>query len=205
MVPARRERAHTRPAPGNTFHRISVGGRVKRIGILIASARPQRVGEHVARWIEQHVDTAAWTVDLIDLGRIALPAFDEQFSPKQGEPYAREHSLAWSARIEALDALVVVTPEYNGSIPGSLKTAVDFLHREWQHLPVLVVGYGWGAGAGAIAESERLFGFVGADVVGSVGLAFRADLQADGTIDAREQILRALDEGLTALEHRAAA
>lgn len=184
---------------------MRVGLRVKKLGLIIASARPNRVGEHVARWVAQHVDPVEWTVDMIDLGQVALPAFDEQFSPKQPEPYALEHSIAWSARIEALDALVVVTPEYNGSIPGALKTAVDFLHREWQGLPVLVVGYGWGAGTGAIAESERLFGVVGADVVGSVGMAFRQDLDAAGVINAREETLGALTDGLTALERRAVA
>lgn len=173
---------------------------MKKLGIIIASARPNRVGEHVARWVQEHVDASAWSVDLIDMGVLALPAFDERFSPKQGEPYALEHSIAWSRRIEALDALVVVTPEYNGSIPGSLKTAVDFLHREWQQLPVLVVGYGWGAGAGAIAESERLMRFVGADVVATVGLAFGQDLDPAGAIGAREETDRALEKGLAALE-----
>lgn len=175
-----------------------------KLGILIASARPNRVGSHVAQWVTEHVDPA-WDLDLIDLGAVSLPNFDEAFSPKQGEPYAHDHTLTWSDRVSALDALVIVTPEYNGSIPGSLKTAVDYLHREWAELPVAVVGYGWGAGSGAIAEAERLLRFVGADVRGSVGLAFRQDLDVSGDLTVRPEQTAALGALLRSLESVAVA
>lgn len=165
---------------------------VVKLGILIASARSNRVGTHVASWVTEHVDPS-FDIDLIDLGAVALPNFDEEFSPKQGEPYAHAHTLAWSERVSGLDAIVVVTPEYNGSIPGALKTAVDYLHREWAELPVAVVSYGWREGAGAILEAERLLRFVGADVLGSVGLQFQADLGLEGALSVRPEKVEELE------------
>src|SRR5690625_7390047 len=59
------------------------------LGILIASARPNRVGSATSRWV--HETLAAqfperMDIDLIDLRDVALPDYDETTSPKQGKP-----------------------------------------------------------------------------------------------------------------------
>mgnify|MGYP001029977475 FL=1 len=173
-----------------------------RIGLLIASARPNRVGEHVAQWVRDGLDAREHEVeiDLIDLRETVLPAFDGLTSPKADPTKTTDHARAWGERIEALDALIIVTPEYNGSYPGALKNAIDYLHQEWSGLPVLLVGYGWGAGAGVLELLESLMTRVGADVMGSVGLAFPADLSLEGEIHVGEEKLTALREGLETLE-----
>jgi len=61
--------------------------------------------------------------------------------------YEHDHTKAWSARVDAADAFVFVTPEYNHGYPASLKNAIDFLHHEWRHKPVGFVSYG-GVAAG---------------------------------------------------------
>jgi len=176
-----------------------------KLGILIASARPNRVGEHVAHWVHETLAAQLpdrMDIDLIDLREVALPAFDETTSPKQGEPKATEHGKSWAERIGALDALIIVTPQYNGAYPGSLKTAIDWLYAEWNLLPTLLVGYGWGAAHEVLPMLETLMVRVGADVVGSLGLGFREDLSVEGELFVAENKTAALIEHLSLLEHR---
>lgn len=175
-----------------------------RIGLLIASARPSRVGEHVAQWVRDGLDAREHEVeiDLIDLRETVLPAFDGLTSPKADPTKTTDHARAWGERIEALDALIIVTPEYNGSYPGALKNVIDYLYQEWSDLPVMMVGYGWAAGAGALELLERLLNRIGADVTGSVGLGFPDDLSLDGDIHVGEDKAAALKEGLETLETR---
>src|SRR5690625_2428257 len=78
-----------------------------KLGIILSSARPNRVGEPVSRWVRDHVP-ADVEIDLIDLRDVALPAFDGETSPKQGLPKTSAHSVSWSERIAALDALVKI-------------------------------------------------------------------------------------------------
>lgn len=172
------------------------------IGILIASARPNRVGEHVATWVRDSLTVLEGevSVDLIDLRETVLPAFDGITSPKADGTKTTDHARTWGERIEALDALVIVTPEYNGSYPGALKNAIDYLYEEWSGLPVLLVGYGWGAGAGVLELLERLMTRVGADVMGTVGLSFPTDLSLEGDVHVEEEKAAALRESLATLE-----
>ncbi|WP_114854878.1 NADPH-dependent FMN reductase [Brachybacterium sp. YJGR34] len=152
-----------------------------RLGILLTSARPNRVGVHVSQWVHDAAPEGV-EVDLIDLGELALPAFDEPHAPKAGQPRTTPHAEAWAQRIAALDALVILTPQYNGSYPGALKNAIDFLYAEWEGLPTLLIGYGWGAAGEVLPPLEALMRRVGADVVDTIGLGFREDLSVEGEL-----------------------
>ena len=169
-----------------------------KLGIILSSARPNRVGEPVSRWVRDHVPADA-EIDLIDLRDVALPAFDGETSPKQGLPKTSAHSVSWSERIAALDALVILTPQYNGSYPGNLKNAIDYLYGEWQELPTLLVGYGWGAAGEVLPLLESLMSRVGADVVGTIGLSFREDLSVEGELFVAEEKTAVLREKLSAM------
>ena len=118
--------------------------------IIIASTRPGRVGEPVADWFsaraEQH---GAFELDVVDLAELALPFMDEPNHPRLRR-YEHQHTKDWSARVEAADAFVFVTPEYNHSYSAPLKNAIDFLHQEWEYKPVGFVSYG-GIAAGTRA------------------------------------------------------
>ena len=175
-----------------------------KLGIILSSARPNRVGEHVSRWVRDHVP-ADVEIDLIDLRDVALPAFDGETSPKQGLPKTSAHSVSWSERIAALDALVILTPQYNGSYPGNLKTAIDFLYEEWNELPTVLVGYGWSSAGEVLPLLETLMTRLGADVVGSVGLGFREDLSVEGELFVADEKASALRELLSTLSERSLA
>ncbi|MDN5819926.1 MAG: NAD(P)H-dependent oxidoreductase [Brachybacterium sp.] len=169
-----------------------------KLGIILASARPNRVGEKISHWIHDAVPTGV-DVDLIDLRDVALPAFDEPSSPKSGADKTTAHGHAWGERIAALDAVVILTPQYNGSYPGALKNAIDFLYAEWQGLPTVLLGYGWGGAGEVLPLLEALMTRLDADVVASIGLSFREDLSVDGELFVGEEKAAALREQLTAI------
>jgi NAD(P)H-dependent FMN reductase len=120
------------------------------IAIIVGSTRPGRKAEAVACWVyelaKQRLDCR---VELVDIQDFALPLLDEALPPLFGQ-YDKPHTLAWSACIAAFDGFVFVTPEYNHSVPGALKNAVDFLYREWNDKAAGVVSYGATGGTRAV-------------------------------------------------------
>jgi NAD(P)H-dependent FMN reductase len=126
-----------------------------RIGIVIGSTREGRFGEKPAKWFHeiahQRTDLA---VELIDLRDYPLPHFDEAMAPAWA-PSKNEVAQRWAARLEALDGLIVVTPEYNHGPSAVLKNALDFAYKEFGRKPIGFVGYG-GVGAARAIEQLRL-------------------------------------------------
>ena len=174
---------------------------MKKLGIVLSSTRPNRVGEKVARWV---ADTAAsrFDVDLIDLREVALPSFDEPTSPKSGAEKTTDHGRSWGERIAALDAIVILTPQYNGSYPGTLKNAIDFLYAEWKGLPTVLLGYGWGAANEVLPLLETLMVRLDADLVASIGLGFREDLSVEGELFISEEKAAAMESALVTIDER---
>lgn len=123
-----------------------------KVGIIIGSTRPGRRAEAVARWVydiaAQRDDAEFEVVDLKDFG---LPLLDESQPPATGR-YEQPHTLAWAEKIASFDAYIFVTPEYNRSIPGALKNAIDFLYAEWNNKAAAFVGYGATGGVRAVEQ-----------------------------------------------------
>jgi NAD(P)H-dependent FMN reductase len=120
--------------------------------VIAASTRPGRRGFAVARWVAQLAEQhGGFDVELVDLGEVALPVFDEPNHPRL-QRYTHQHTKDWSATVARADAYLVVTPEYNHSFPASLKNALDYLSLEWADKPVGLVSYG-GVSAGLRAAT----------------------------------------------------
>ncbi|CAN5560068.1 NAD(P)H-dependent oxidoreductase [soil metagenome] len=118
--------------------------------VVIASTRPGRVGKPVADWfVAEARKHGEFEVEVADLAEIALPFMDEPNHPRLRD-YTHQHTKDFSARIDAGDAFVFVTPEYNYGYTAPLKNAIDYLHYEWQYKPVGFVSYG-GVAAGTRA------------------------------------------------------
>lgn len=112
------------------------------LAIVVASTRPGRVGPAFGAWTADAARRhGGFAVDLVDLGEVGLPMFDEPGHPARRQ-YVHDHTKAWSARVEAADAFVFVTPEYNNFPPPSLVNALDFLVHEWAYKPAAFVSYG---------------------------------------------------------------
>lgn len=110
--------------------------------IVTGSVRPERVGGAVADWVAGVAETdERFTVDAVDLRELALPFMDEPAHPRK-RAYVHPHTIAWSERVDRIDAFVFVTPEYNYSYAPALKNALDYLMHEWARKPVGIVSYG---------------------------------------------------------------
>jgi len=124
-----------------------------KIGVIVSTTRPSRVGRGIADWfLEQVKDIPQIEFELLDLAEINLPLVDEPKSAMMGQ-YQNEHTKKWSQTIAPLDGYVWVTAEYNHGYPAPLKNAIDTLYHEWSRKPVAFVGYG---GLGAARAIEQL-------------------------------------------------
>ena len=120
--------------------------RMPKLYVIAVSTRPKRAGFPLAQWtFERAKAHGGFDVELVDLREAGLPLFDEPNHPRLRQ-YEHEHTLRWSAKIDAADAFIFVTPEYNHGPPPSLINALDYLVHEWAHKPVSFVSYGGPAG-----------------------------------------------------------
>lgn len=123
-----------------------------KIGVIVGSTRPNRVGRNVAEWFMSEVEHREDVeFELIDLAEENLPFLNEPKSPMMGD-YAQESTKRWSEKISEYDGYVWVTSEYNHGYPAPLKNAIDTLYHEWARKPVAFVGYGGMGGARAIEQ-----------------------------------------------------
>lgn len=121
--------------------------------IVTASTRPGKTGAPVTRWIADRArQHGGFEVEVVDLAELNLPLLDEPHHPRLRQ-YTQRHTWEWSARVEAADAFIFVTPEYNYGMPAALKNAIDYLNQEWQYKPVAFVSYG-GVSAGTRAVQQ---------------------------------------------------
>jgi NAD(P)H-dependent FMN reductase len=113
-----------------------------KLHVVIASTRPGRVGPVIGQWFHEFaVSHGKFEVELVDLADPQLPLMDEPAHPRL-QKYEHQHTRNWSAKVEAADAFVFVTPEYNYSSPPALINALDYLYKEWNYKPVGFVSYG---------------------------------------------------------------
>lgn len=113
-----------------------------KLHVIIASTRPGRVGLPVGQWFVDHAKKhGKFDVTLVDLAEINLPFLNEPKHPSL-QQYQHEHTKQWSRLIDAADAYVAVTPEYNFSTPAPLINALDYLYKEWLYKPIGAVSYG---------------------------------------------------------------
>jgi chromate reductase len=141
-----------------------------------------------------------------------LPPYNQDIQD-DGAPLAVEDLRR---RLAEADAVLIATPEYNGSIPGVLKNALDWASRPWpdnalRNKPVAVVGASTGAYGGIWAQAElrKVLGIIGARVVeGGVAVAHAPERFVEGTLvdpEHREQLGELLRDLAAQVELRVAA
>lgn len=136
-----------------------------RLMVIVGSVRPGRAGLSVALWVHEYTTQfGGFEIDFVDLAELDLPFMNEPKHPRLQE-YRYKHTIAWGERVDAADAFLFVTPEYNYSYSPALKNALDYLHHEWSGKPVGLVSYGGLAGgtrgAAALRPVLSALGMVG--------------------------------------------
>ncbi len=124
-----------------------------KLMIVIGSTRPGRAGISVAEWFIEHAARARRVRDRSRRSGRAQPAAARRAQPSSPAPVHPPHTRAWSEQVDAADAFVFITPEYNHGYPAALKNAIDYLHWEWTDKPIGFVSYG-GVAAGTRALQQ---------------------------------------------------
>jgi NAD(P)H-dependent FMN reductase len=119
---------------------------MNHIAIISASIRQGRNSHRVALYFRNFVEeNDLATVEILDLYEYNFPLFDERLRLQKSPSDAM---LDFAKRIKAADGIIIVTPEYNGGYPASLKNAVDLLYDEWHRKPVAISTVSEGAFGG---------------------------------------------------------
>ena len=122
-----------------------------KLQVILGSTRPTRAADRVAPWVVDRAEShGAFEVELLDLRDWPLPFF-----------------RSWNRKIAAGDAYLIVTAEYNHSVPGQLKNAIDsvFASFGFRNKPVAFVGYSGGIAAGTRAVEHLALIFIEAEAV----------------------------------------
>lgn len=117
------------------------------IAVIIGSTRQARFGDKPAQWFMEKVsDHADLDFELVDLRDFNLPIFDEAASNAY-VPATSPEAQRWQEVVRRFDGYVFVLPEYNHSVPGALKNALDHDYTGWGRKPMGALAYGSMGGA----------------------------------------------------------
>lgn len=126
-----------------------------RIAVIVGSTRPSRFADAPAQWILKQAQARGdMAVELVDLRDHPLPLFDE-IASNRWMPSKSPEAARWQETLARFDGFIFVVAEYNHSITGVLKNALDQAYKEWEHKPFTAIGYG---GVGAARAVEHLRG-----------------------------------------------
>lgn len=136
-----------------------------KLQIILGSTRPGRSGKAIAGWAYETAQKRTDVkIELVDVAHYNLPLLDEELPPLvtglEGLEYSKAHTRKWAKKIAEADGYIFVTAEYNRTIPGALKNAIDFLYREWNEKAAGFIGYGAEGAARAIAHLRNVAGEV---------------------------------------------
>ncbi|KAH7325641.1 putative NAD(P)H-dependent FMN reductase LOT6 [Stachybotrys elegans] len=187
-----------------------------KIALVNGSLRSPQVGSSVTSWVHDVLKSktpSGVEIEAIAIKDFNLPVFDEAVMPASVSattPFEHEHSKKWSAAIASYQGYIFVVPEYNGSLAGGTKNAIDYLYTEWPGKPIAVISYGVQGGARANEHFSWLLEFImklkvvetkvklpfapaeiGHSVSGTLGEQTQKDWAESGK---KEEVLKALEE-----------
>lgn len=122
------------------------------IGIILGSTRDVRVSPQVGEWVKEIADKRSdANYEIVDIADYNLPFLGTTDGTEPG-------IAAWNEKLASLDGFVFIVQEYNHSISGALKNAIDFAREAWFNKAAGIVSYGSTGGARA---AEHLRGILG--------------------------------------------
>ncbi|MBI1171251.1 FMN reductase [bacterium] len=127
-----------------------------KIALIIGSTRATRFADIPAQWmLAQAQARDDMEVELVDLRDFDLPLFNEMAS-NLWMPSSDARAVAWQKKIGAFDGYIFVVAEYNRSITGALKNALDQAYVEWNHKPMAAFAYGSVGGTRALEHLRNI-------------------------------------------------
>lgn len=109
---------------------------MKKIAIISSSVRQGRKSHRVALWFRRYLEQNNLAeADIIDLAEYRFPLFAERLKMHENP---LPEALEFAGRVRSANGVIIVTPEYNGGYPASLKNVIDLLTDEWRRKPVAI-------------------------------------------------------------------
>ena len=140
-----------------------------KVTVILGSTRDGRMGDRVSTFVLNEAKSVdGWEVELVDLSELNLPMYhDANLPAMMNESYGDKSVMSWSESIKLADAYIVLTPEYNHSIPAPLKNAIDWLYPEWANKAAGIVSYSMApyGGARAVEHLRNIFARLGVATV----------------------------------------
>ncbi|XRG80067.1 NADPH-dependent FMN reductase [Rossellomorea sp. GAMAL-10_SWC] len=129
------------------------------VGIILGSTRQGRVSPQVGEWVKGIADKRGdANYEIVDIADYQLPFLGTTDGTEPG-------IVAWNEKLNSLDGFVFIAQEYNHSITGALKNALDLAREAWNNKAAGIVSYGSTGGARA---AEHLRGIMGELMIADV-------------------------------------
>jgi NAD(P)H-dependent FMN reductase len=138
---------------------------IKKIVIISGSVREGRESHRVALFLAAFLKNYSHVqAEIIDLSVYNFPIFKERLK-YQVNPSAE--AIQFAEKIKFADGVIIVTPEYNGGYPASVKNVIDLLTDEWKRKPVAIstVSNGNFGGSQVVQQLQFVLWKIGAIVV----------------------------------------
>jgi NAD(P)H-dependent FMN reductase len=164
-----------------------------KLQIIIGSTREGRKSLQFAKWIGNTAkENKDLDVEMIDLADYNLPMFNEAVSPRYNPNRVVEGDVKkFLDKLAEGDAYVFISPEYNHSISGVLKNALDYTGYELNKKPAAVATHGSVGGARAAEHLKMILSECRAVIV-PINVHFNHFI--DGSIDEDGNLIKALKE-----------
>ncbi|MHC2993384.1 NADPH-dependent FMN reductase [Pontibacter sp. HJ8] len=94
--------------------------------VFSASLRKDSLNTRLAQLAAQVIEEKGGKVDFANMRDFDVPSYDQDVESDEGHPAGAEE---FCKRLLANDAFIISSPEYNGSMPGLLKNAIDWVSR----------------------------------------------------------------------------
>jgi NAD(P)H-dependent FMN reductase len=107
-----------------------------KIVIISSSVRTGRNSHRVAIYFDNYLnENNIAATEILDLNEYKFPLFEERLKYQKNPS---DEVLNFAEKIRTADGVIIVTPEYNGGYPASLKNVIDLLNDEWFRKPVAI-------------------------------------------------------------------
>ena len=127
-----------------------------KIALIVGSTRKVRFADLPAAWIKAQAEARGdLDIEVVDLRDYPMPLFDEMASNAY-VPTLDPIAQKWQAKLAGFDGYIFVVAEYNHSITGALKNALDQAYVEWAKKPMGAIAYGSMGGARALEHLRMI-------------------------------------------------
>lgn len=116
--------------------------RKPRIALIVGTTRDSRYADAPVQWmLDKARARTDMDVELVDLKEFDLPFFNEPASNLY-MPSSDPAAVKWQEKLDQFDGFIFAVAEYNHSISGALKNALDQAYKQWVRKPMTAIAYG---------------------------------------------------------------